>query len=119
MRPRLLRRPRLLGQVSHRHIVSPERSLMLHIMISGADLISAGTLGLDQPVILGEFGELSAQGEAHQATVVQNFLSKAKSGGWAGALCESSSQGPPKDIDAGCRLDPRGTRLQRWTQYLP
>jgi len=50
-------------------------------MYNGTDLLPVSELGLDGPVILGEFGEKTAEGDAHQATVIQNFLTTAKSGG--------------------------------------
>lgn len=57
----------------------------IHVYNDAGTLPTAAGLGLDKPVVLGEFGESTAQGDAHQATVVQNFLTNAKNGGYAGA----------------------------------
>lgn len=48
---------------------------------NGTDLIPVSDLGLDGSVILGEFGEVTAKGPAHQSQVLQNFLAAAVSGG--------------------------------------
>ncbi|TDL18603.1 glycoside hydrolase [Rickenella mellea] len=53
---------------------------------NGSELPKASTFGLDQPVLLGEFGELTGEGDAHQSQVVSNFMNAARNGGWAGAL---------------------------------
>ncbi|KZP31060.1 glycoside hydrolase family 5 protein [Athelia psychrophila] len=69
---------------------------------NGADLIPASDLGLDGPVILGEFGEITAEGPDHQSQVLQNFLATAVSGGWSGALYWTlGSQYPTAAQNAG------------------
>lgn len=67
-------------------------------------LPTAAGLGLDKPVVLGEFGESTAQGDAHQATVVQNFLNNAKNGGYSGAWYWSLGEETPRERSFWTRL---------------
>ncbi|KAG8877323.1 hypothetical protein FRB98_006758 [Tulasnella sp. 332] len=58
----------------------------IHVYNDAGTLPAASAFGLDKPVYLGEFGEVTASGDQHQNDVVYNFIKAAQSGGWAGAL---------------------------------
>ncbi|RUS18939.1 glycoside hydrolase superfamily [Endogone sp. FLAS-F59071] len=58
----------------------------IHVYNDNGSLPTAKTFGLHKPVLLGEFGESTSQGTAHQSTTIKNFVSNARKGGWAGAL---------------------------------
>lgn len=53
---------------------------------NGAEIPAASAFNLDKPVYLGEFGELTGEGDQHQNDVIYNFFVAAKAGGWAGAF---------------------------------